>query len=91
MADRQDKKKSFFVETEEEKKQLNSFSDEEVEEFYEPNPQTNSKQIKKSVLKKYKVILATPTYIVISDNGNGIRIDNNTQNKKIGDEIEIEL
>ena len=91
MADKQDKKKSFFIETEEEKKQSSNFSDEEVEEFYTPNSQTNAKQIKKSVLKKYKVILATPTYIVISDNGNGIRIDNNTQNKKIGDEIEIEL
>jgi hypothetical protein len=88
-----DKKKSFFVETEDEKKQPKVYNqNEEVAESYTPTPNPKQPQTQtQPKTKKYKIILVASSYLVYDDgNKNGIFISGDFSKKyKIGDFIEI--
>lgn len=64
------------------------------EDWEESQPIKNKKEEKvtiQSTLKKYRVILVSPSYIVISNNGNNQFVNGDFKGKKIGDMIELAL
>jgi hypothetical protein len=75
-------------------KKKSSFNSKEEEsvaypnEFEEKTPPTEKK---KTQNKKYKIILIAENYAVIEVNGNGQTVFGKFSDKKIGDEIEVEI
>lgn len=64
------------------------------EGWEESQPVKNKKEEKvttQSILKKYRVILVSPSYIVISNNGNNQFVNGDFKGKKIGDMVELAL
>lgn len=48
-------------------------------------------KILQPTLKKYRIVLVSKQYIVIDNNGNNQFVNGDFTNKKIGDEIELEI
>ena len=64
------------------------------EDWEESQPIKNKKEEKVPVQKikgSYRIILVSPSYIVISNNGNNQFVNGDFKGKKIGDEIELKL
>ena len=64
------------------------------EDWEESQPIKNKKEEKsptQPTLKKYRIVLVSPSYIVISNNGNNQFVNGDFKGKKIGDEIELKL
>lgn len=64
------------------------------EDWEESQPVKNKKEEKsptQTTLKKYRIVLVSPSYVVISNNGNNQFVNGDFKGKKIGDEIELKL
>jgi len=64
------------------------------EDWEESQPIKNKKEEKsptQPTLKKYRIVLVSPSYIVISNNGNNQFVNGDFKGKKIGDMVELAL
>lgn len=64
------------------------------EDWEESQPAKNKKEEKVPVQKikgSYRIILVSPSYIVISNNGNNQFVNGDFKGKKIGDMVELAL
>lgn len=66
----------------------------QLEDWEESQPIKNKKEEKVPVQKiksSYRIILVSPSYIVISNNGNNQFVNGDFKGKKIGDMVELAL